>query len=245
MRIETRVTDILAPAPGIRILFLTPVRDRIPAYCAGQYADLIIGDFDPRPYSIANAPQPPGAAGFQMLEFHIRLTGSGLSDHIATHVGPGDRVDLEMPLGVCHLKPDDRGRDIVVIGGGSGLAQAKALVEAVMEGGHACHLIAATRTRDDAYLHPLFARWSALQDNLVYSPCLSDETVDGFFPGTPSDLIARWEPEDIAPDSVFYLAGPKAMVQTVAQQLMGKGVAPSSIHSDMEFNPGQGLEKPS
>ncbi|MER7751032.1 globin domain-containing protein [Kitasatospora sp. NPDC097643] len=77
-----------------------------------------------RPYSLANAPRPDGS-----LELHVRRVPGGLlSTALVEDVMPGELLRLGPPLGDAVLDPGSY-RPLLLVAGGSGWGQTKALLE--------------------------------------------------------------------------------------------------------------------
>ena len=79
-----------------------------------------------RYYSPANAPRPDGT-----IDLHIKaVPGGQMSTAVVHGLRPGDQVKLGAPVG-NRLLLDPRCSDLLLIGGGTGLAPLKALIEQV------------------------------------------------------------------------------------------------------------------
>ena len=80
-----------------------------------------------RDYSMANQP------GRACLEFHIRhVPGGATSEHVARSLKVGDKVSVRGPLGSSFLREGHPG-PILAVGGGSGLAPIKSIVETALK----------------------------------------------------------------------------------------------------------------
>lgn len=227
MHFDAVIDSVIEASPSINIVHIAPQIDIIPVFHAGQYAYVQFPGFDPKPFSIAARP------GQNILEFHIRNSGAGASAHVAAHLKKGDPVSIEMPFGTCFYKPEKHKDGIIVIAGGSGLSQAKAIIEQALHAktDKSITLYAGTRTKVESYLHEFFLDISKSHANVRYVPALSDEILSGFSHGVVGALAAQ----DIALDdpSTIFIAGPPIMVRYTAQLLYDKGIAKTKIHSDL------------
>ena len=114
-------------SPSLAVLRIQP--DQPLRYRAGQYLSVQVTRWPRawRNFSIANAPRADG-----QLELHVRAVPGGLvSNSLVHHCQAGDTVVLGPARGDMTV-PGDRGRDLVCIAGGSGLAPIKAIIEDVM-----------------------------------------------------------------------------------------------------------------
>ena len=202
------------------------------AFRAGQYARLGFGDLALRDFSIANQP------GEALLEFHIRVGGSGdVADHLRSHLAEGDTVLVEGPFGDAYLRPDHDG-PILAIAGGTGLVPAKSITGAALAAGasQSIHFYLGARTERDLYAEPEFVRWESAHQNFTFVPVLSEPDQNSRRrQGYVADAVA----EDFNNLSGFkcYIAGPPPMVAASVRLVAGLGVAPDDIHAD-PFVPG-------
>jgi ferredoxin-NADP reductase/hemoglobin-like flavoprotein len=98
-------------------------------YVAGQYATLETAARPRtwRPYSMATAPRTDG-----LLEFHVRMVGAGwVSRALVRHLSVGDTLRIGPPLGAMTLAAAAPERDVLLVGGGTGAAPMRALLESL------------------------------------------------------------------------------------------------------------------
>ena len=139
--LERRTSDVA-------VLYLRP--DQPYPYEPGQYVSLE-SPLVPRvwrQYSIANAPRRDG-----MLEVHVRQIGAGwVSGALVRKHRPGDVLRLGPPMGSMVLDRDST-RDIILVGGSTGLAPMKALVDELRRWNtnRHVHLFFGVRRREDLY----------------------------------------------------------------------------------------------
>ncbi|MDR0701668.1 MAG: CDP-6-deoxy-delta-3,4-glucoseen reductase [Azoarcus sp.] len=147
---------------------------------AGQYIDILLPDGGRRSFSIANAPCREGS-----LELHIRrVPGGRFTGHVFESMKARDILRIEGPHGDFRLR-EDSGRPIVMIGGGTGFAPLKGLVE------HAIHIglerpIAfywGARSPEGLYLHEMAQSWHAMLPGLRYIPAISGNQADDGWTG--------------------------------------------------------------
>jgi CDP-4-dehydro-6-deoxyglucose reductase len=147
---------------------------------AGQYIDILLADGQHRSFSIANAPSKTG-----WLELHIRRIPGGLfTSHVFESMKMRDILRIEGPHGSfwLHEKSD---KPIVMLGGGTGFAPLKGLVE------HAIHLGLArpvtlywgARTPAGLYLHEMAQSWQSILPGFRYIPVVSDIRPDDGWTG--------------------------------------------------------------
>lgn len=224
--IACRVTSVERAARDIYIVRLTRENGEALNHTAGQYARVAFNGQPERDYSIASR---PSAAEF---EFHIRNMNGGPSSYVATSLQPGEPAHVRGPFGATYLRTDHAG-PILAIGGGSGLAPMKAIVEEALAHGmtQPIHLYAGVRDEPDLYLTEHFGELEARHPNFRFVPVLSH-------PSGPTRRRSGMVPEAVAADftdlsdAKAYLAGPPPMVEATLARLPDLGMAPANIHAD-------------
>ena len=154
----------------IRIYLKMPATERL-QFLAGQYIDVLIRGHDPRSFSIANAPHDD-----EFIELHIRYVEGGLfTDQVFHHMKEKALLRIRGPLGTFFLR-EDSDRPIVLIGGGTGFAPLKGILEHAFEIGveRPMHLFWGVRARRDLYLDELPRGFMDQHSNFRYTPVLSE-----------------------------------------------------------------------
>jgi NAD(P)H-flavin reductase len=205
------VTDRPLPfEPGQSVAVEVPVRPRMWRY-----------------YSMANAPRPDNT-----LDFHVRLVDGGpVSPVLVRSAGVGGRLKLGSPVGTMTF--DERsGRDVLLVGGSTGLAPLKAILEriALSPAPPRVHLFFGARTVDGLYDLDDLTKRAAGAPWLTVVPAVSDEQADGTAEhGVLADVIAR---HGIWRDHDAFVCGSPAMVDATVERLVRLGVGMDRIRSD-------------
>jgi NAD(P)H-flavin reductase/hemoglobin-like flavoprotein len=171
-----------------------------------------------RYYSPANAPRADG-----LLEFHVRAVDGGwVSSALVMSAGPGDVLRLGPPVGDLYL--DESSTDpILMIGGGTGLAPLRAMVEQLALGGarRGVHLYVEARTEPDLYDLPALTALAAELPWLTVLPVVRSGRSGRYPVGTAAELVLghdRWARRQV------YLCGGPAMVTATRERLVGGGL---------------------
>ncbi|HZH26515.1 MAG TPA: 2Fe-2S iron-sulfur cluster-binding protein [Azospirillaceae bacterium] len=223
-RMTAEVTNIENVTPDIRRIYAWPERPL--RFAAGQFVRLGFANLPTRPYSMANRPDE------HVLEFNVRLVPGGVaSRYIAEKLMPGERIRLEGPFGLAHLRPDHDG-PILAVAGGSGLAPIKSIIRTRLHAGSTrpIWLYVGARTEADIYDEPALLDLANRHPNLRIEVVLSSATGGR----------RRTGPLDGAIDAEIgrqaglqcHIAGPPVMVNAVAARLADMGIPASSIHAD-------------
>ncbi len=178
-----------------------------------------------RHYSFASAPRPDG-----LLSFHIKAVPAGwVSSALVNRARPGDVIRLGPPAGSMIV---DHGTDngLLCLGGGTGIAPIKALVEDVAEHGRrrAVEVFYGARHDHDLYDLDTMLRLEQEHPWLSVRPVVS-EGASGGLTGPLSEVVSRcgpWHSFDA------YLSGPAGMIRSSVDALVGLGMPSHRIRHD-------------
>ncbi len=198
-------------APDVMRLFLKlPDADRL-QFLAGQYIDLLPKEGGRRAFSLANTPEED-----QYLELHVRwVPGGRFTSYVFESMQEGEMLRLEGPHGNFYLR-DDSDRPMILVGGGTGFAPLKGVLEHAFHMGmrRPMHLFWGARAEGDLYLDGLVREWLVAQPQLQYTPVLSEVDDAAGWTGARgwvTDAVVAAYPELSEYD--IYLCGPPPMVE--------------------------------
>jgi len=170
-------------------------------------------------------------------EFVVRRVPGGVGTvTLFDKVPVGAEITLDGPFGLAYLRADSP-RDLVLVGGGSGLAPMLSLARgAVKEPSLAerrIHVFYGARTLQDLAGEAELRALPGFGDRLTFHPVLSEAaagTWDGATGFVHEQVRAfvgeRW------PQFEYYFAGPPPMAQAVQQMLIEKRVPFPQVHFD-------------
>ena len=213
----------------IRIYLKIPDTERL-QFLAGQYIDVLLKDHAPRAFSIANAPHDDN-----FIELHIRnVSGGYFSDRVFNQMQEKAMLRFKGPLGTFFLR-EDTDRPAILIGGGTGFAPLKGMLEHAFHTGlnKPLHLYWGVRARRDLYLEELPARWLQDHKNFSYTPVLSEPLPEDNWTGATgfvTDTVIRDYPDLSGYD--IYMSGPPVMVEAGHKLFMRYGLDTSRFFSD-------------
>lgn len=184
-----------------------------------------------RHYSFAAAPRDDG-----LLVFHIRAIPAGwVSNALVNRAAPGHVIRLGPPAGSMTVDHDtDDG--LLCLGGGTGIAPIKALVEDVVRHGRSRDVEVFYGARHQCDLYDLDTLTELQRENswLSVRTVVSDTPSDALTGPLP-DAVAHcgpWEKYDA------YLSGPPGMVRSSVDTLVRSGMPAHRIrHDDLEQGP--------
>jgi CDP-4-dehydro-6-deoxyglucose reductase len=211
----------------LRLYLKLPEQQRL-QFFAGQYVDFILRDGRKRAFSIANAPHDDG-----FIELHVRhVPGGEFTQYVFDTLEEKTILRIQAPLGTFFLR-ESSPRPIVLMGGGTGFAPLKGMIEHAFHVGieRRMHLYWGVRARRDLYLADLPAAWMETHPRFSYTPVLSDPDPDwrgraGFV----HDAVVADYP-DMSPFDV-YMSGPPVMVEAGRIAFEAHGLGREHMFSD-------------
>jgi propane monooxygenase reductase subunit len=228
---RTEVAEVEALTHDIRRLRLKLVEPQTFSFAAGQYVDVTIpGTTVKRAFSMANTPSSDGH-----VDFIIKLYPGGLfSALLESELKAGHEFDIKGPYGTCTLRSSSD-RDLILVGGGAGMAPLWSLLNVVAETGSprkVTFYYGARGARDLFYLEELRAL-EARMPNFSYVIALSEPAPEDAWTGETgfiSDVLERRE-SDLS-DHDAYVCGPPPMVDAALVSLERRGVPAAHIFFD-------------
>ncbi|MBK5232954.1 MAG: hypothetical protein JJE13_08255 [Thermoleophilia bacterium] len=174
-------------------------------FLPGQYVLLedVEHQLEPRSYSIANSPRRDGS-----LTFLVTLVPEGqLTSWIHEELGPGDQFSVSGPYGTFTAEKE-KGGPVLYLTAGSGLAPARALLEAGFEDDpdRPRTLVFSARTEDDVLDRDRFEEWREAYPGFRFIRTLTrgkGPGPQGRVPGLLEDLSG-----DLAGYEIYIAGGP-------------------------------------
>ncbi|MFI5759518.1 globin domain-containing protein [Streptomyces sp. NPDC051563] len=206
------------------IAVITVRPDQPYPFLAGQYTTLETPWWPRiwRHYSFASAPRADG-----LLSFHVKAVPAGwVSNALVRHARPGDVLRLGPPAGsmvVDHTT--DNG--MLCLGGGTGIAPIKALIEDVAEHGERrpVEVFFGARSDDDLYDKDTLLGLQRSHPWLSVRPVVCDEGLAGQLPQAVG-THGPWSSYDA------FVSGPAAMIRSGVDALKRIGIPGERIRHD-------------
>jgi NAD(P)H-flavin reductase/hemoglobin-like flavoprotein len=211
--VELRTQQPFGYQPGQSVAVELPQRPRLWRY-----------------FSPANAPRPDGS-----LELHVQLVDGGqVSSAVARSLRAGDTVRLGAPVGDRLTRPDGDRSALLMVGGGTGLAPLRAVLEQIdrewESGGRApeVHLFHGARMPWNLYERGLLTRLRQ-RPWFDYTEVVS---ADPSYPGRRGPVGAAAADSGAWRDRSVMVCGSPAMVEHTTAALIAAGAPASSIRRD-------------
>ncbi|MFU8877310.1 MAG: CDP-6-deoxy-delta-3,4-glucoseen reductase, partial [Wenzhouxiangellaceae bacterium] len=226
--LPARVESVDELTPDVRRLRLKLPAGKRLQFLAGQYMDILLPGGKRRAFSIASSP-----AEQEFLELHVKyVAGGGFTSHVFDDMQPGEILRLEGPLGMFFVRLDSP-RPILMLGGGTGFAPLKAMIEDLILAGdeRPIRLYWGVRGERDLYARKLIEDFAARHPDFRFTPVLSEPDPDwtgrtGFVHSAMLEDhpdLAAWE---------IYMSGPPVMVHTARKAILTAGAAEEHLHFD-------------
>ncbi|MEU9364909.1 globin domain-containing protein [Streptomyces avermitilis] len=207
--------------PDIAVITVRP--DQPYPFLAGQYTSLETPWWPRiwRHYSFASAPRSDG-----LLSFHVKAVPAGwVSNALVHRARPGDIIRLGPPAGSMTVDHTTES-GLLCLGGGTGIAPIKALVEDVAEHGERRPVEVFYGARRDHDLYDIDTMLRLQQSH----PWLSVRpVVDQWAHLQLPDVIREYGPWD---EYDAYLSGPPGMIRSGVDALRDIGIPPDRIRHD-------------
>lgn len=230
----------------MKLLLKLPETERL-QFIAGQYIEILLKDGKRRAFSIANAPHDDA-----YIELQIRHVPDGhFGDFVFDGLKEKTLLRIQGPLGSYFLR-DDSERPVIFMGGGTGFAPLKGMLEHVFHTGSKrdIHLFCGVRAKRDLYMDEMVNGWLEQHPNLKYTPVLSEPMPEDDWQGETGfvhESVVKHYPDLSGFD--VYLSGPPPMVKAGMDLFYEKGLPETQIYSDsFEYSDdalkAMGIQKP-
>jgi NAD(P)H-flavin reductase len=228
--VRYRVVDRTVETQDTVTLGLVPCDEPIADPVPGQFSMMYAFGGGEAAISVSGCPREDSP-----LRHTIRAGGPGT--RALCDVEPGTTVGVRGPFGVGWPLATAEGADVLVIGGGIGLAPLRPVVHQFLRDraryGRVAVLVGARRPVDVPYRDELEA-WGRRGDiSVAICVDVPDRGWQGDV-GVVSDLLGR---VSFAPDrAVAYVCGPEVMMRVIAVRLLDGGLDPQRVFISLERN---------
>ncbi|MEL0083261.1 MAG: 2Fe-2S iron-sulfur cluster-binding protein [Gammaproteobacteria bacterium] len=206
--------------------------------------------FQPGQYALLNLPGVEGGRAYSMSnigneegvwDFIIRLVPEGKGTNALFKLNEGDEIEIDGPYGMAYLRTEVP-RDIVCVGGGSGLAPMLSIARGVAANpamsGVNVHLFYGGRGPDDLCGQDEMQELGQFGERFHYYPAVSipemaEQAGWSGFVGFVHELARETIGEENLPNHEIYTCGPPPMINAVMQMAaVDAQVPPLQIHYD-------------
>jgi CDP-4-dehydro-6-deoxyglucose reductase len=234
-RMPARVILKTLLAPNVMKLVLKLPHAQRLQFLAGQYVDILLPGGKRRAFSIASPPSLEDE-----IELHVRhVEGGDFTGWVFDELAEKDILRLEGPLGTFFVRNDQTNRPMVMMGGGTGFAPLKSMIEDLLSHGdrRSIHLFWGARTPGELYQEALIEEWVTANPHIRYSSAISepeDQRSQRGFAGYVHEAVLDAYPDLSGHD--IYMSGPPAMIDVARHAFVEHGAPePRLFYDSFEF----------
>lgn len=189
---------------------------------------------------IGEAPISISAMGDNWMEFTIRKVGKVTNEIF--NLSPGDKIFMRGPYGNSFPVDKYKGKDLVVIAGGTGVSPVRSLLKYFYDNSEeikSLHFIAGFKDENSVLFKEDLNNFKT-KFNTIYT--LDKKKVDGFEVGLVTEHISKI-PFDTFDDYNVIVVGPPVMMHFTALELLKNGVPEDKIWVSFERKMSCGVGK--
>lgn len=238
MPVPAKLEGVTDETPNIKTFRIRPVQPL--NFEAGQFVALTVPGCGEAPFTPSSSPAEANA-------LELTIMRAGVVTERLHAIETGSNVAVRGPLGQPYPLERYRGKEILIVGGGVGLAPLRALLFALL-------------AEKEQYTRIILRYGARTPDDLVYRDALTNGwatrgdidlmvTVDQADPqwtGHEGVVTTILEEENLACDpskGVAVVCGPPVMMKFTTLKLLDRGYAPADIYLSMEKNMSCGVGK--
>ena len=233
--IPAKIEDIIEESRTIKTFVIRPEEEI--GFETGQFVELTVP-------GLGEAPFTPSSSPSVRERMEITIMEAGRVTRVLHAMSPGARVGVRGPYGGGYPLDTFRGRPVVIVGGGVGLAPLRSLLLALMEDISAydtVYLKYGAKMPDDIIYKRLIPEWAGM-DGLDIT--LTVDEGDGQWTGNVGLVTTILEDSRIDPrNSVAVVCGPPVMMKFATFKLLELGYRDDEIYLSMERNMSCGIGK--
>ncbi|MCD6413775.1 MAG: FAD/NAD(P)-binding protein [Elusimicrobia bacterium] len=233
--IDAWITGVIDETPAIKTFVVKP---EIPLkFRTGQFIQFTL-------YGEGEAPFTPSSSHFEAEKFEVTIMRAGRVTEKIHKLKQGDVIGIRGPLGNGYPLEEFEGKEILILGGGVGMAPLRSLLLTLLaekEKYKKISLLYGSKTPDDIVYKSQFDNWRKKGAEIFQSV---DKCETGEWKGKIGVVTCLFE--DIKPNAekgVAIVCGPPIMMKFGTLKLLELGYSPDRIYLSMEKNMSCGIGK--
>jgi len=233
--LKARLEEVIEESPLIKTFVLIPEREFV--FGTGQFIELSVD-------GVGEAPFTPSSSPHVHDRLEVTVMKTGYVTNIMHQLKPGVMMGIRGPYGRGYPVSNFEGREVLILGGGCGLAPIRSLLfalEHMKDDLEKVILCYGSKTPTDCIYKPLFSRLNSIDKFEAYRTVdMSEDGWDGPV-GVATTLLGRVKVK--IENSVAVVCGPPIMMKFGTIRLLEMGYRDDQIYLSMEKNMSCGLGK--
>jgi NAD(P)H-flavin reductase len=233
--LRAELVEVIEESPLIKTFVLIPEREFV--FSTGQFIELSVD-------GVGEAPFTPSSSPLVTDKLEVTVMKTGYVTNIMHQLKPGAVMGIRGPYGRGYPVTNFEGREVLILGGGCGLAPIRSLLfalEHMKDDLEKVILCYGSKTPTDCIYKPLFSRLNSIDKFEAYRTVdMSEEGWDGPV-GVATTLLGKVKVK--IENSVAVVCGPPIMMKFGTLRLLEMGYRDDQIYLSMEKNMSCGLGK--
>ena len=217
--------DVIIETPTIRTFVIRPEKPM--PFRAGQFVQLTVPGVGEAPFTPSSSPKEP-----ERLEVTVLRTGR--VTNVLHTLGPGATLGVRGPYGKGYPTEKFRGREVLVVGGGVGLAPLRSLMYALFDDMSSYKRAAikyGARTQEELLYRRSYDEWRAISG--VDMDVTVDAATNGWTGKVGVVTALLKGPDCDVENGCVVSCGPAVMLKFVTLRCLEIGYKPSQIYLSM------------
>jgi len=233
--LKAELVEVIDESPLIKTFVLIPEKEFI--FGTGQFIELSVD-------GIGEAPFTPSSSPHVSNQLEVTVMKTGYVTEIMHNLRPGAYMGIRGPYGRGYPVEKFFGKEVIILGGGCGLAPIRSLLyalEHIKEKLEKVILCYGSKTPADCVYKPLFNRLNSTEKFEAYRTVdKTDDEWDGPV-GVVTTLLNRIKFD--MKNSIAVVCGPPVMMKFGTKKFLEMGFREDEIYLSMEKNMSCGLGK--
>jgi NAD(P)H-flavin reductase len=233
--LKAKLTEVIDESPLIKTFVLVPEEDF--AFKTGQFIELSVD-------GIGEAPFTPSSSPVITDKLEVTVMKTGYVTEFMHNLKPGVYMGIRGPYGRGYPVENFFGKEVLILGGGCGLAPIRSLLyalEHIQDKLEKVILCYGSKTAADCIYKPLFNRLNQIEKFTAYRTVdKPEEGWDGSV-GVATTLLDKVKVN--ISNSVAVICGPPVMMKFGTIRILEMGYRDEQIYLSMEKNMSCGLGK--
>lgn len=198
------------------------------SFKAGQYLQVVMGERDMRPFSIASEPTQQNS-----WTLHVGAPpDNSYASEVLEQIKLAQQLEIEAPSGEAYVRLPQQ-HPVLLIAGGTGFSYTYSILQELLkaDANKPIYLYWGARQKQDLYLHQALEQLAAEHPRFVYRPVLENADSRWTYAIGLVHHAVLAERQDLS-ECQIYMAGRFEMVRVIRDDFVARGVALEQLNGD-------------